>query len=67
MSAAFSSCATNPFAVGLQNIDRDAIGPTLVSISANVAEKEFGFALNRQCVIRRKSVLETRIGLFSST
>jgi hypothetical protein len=46
MSAAFSSCAGN--AVGLQNIDRDAHKATLASISADVAGREFGFALNRR-------------------
>jgi len=41
------------FAVALQNIERDAIRPTLVSISADVDEKEFGFALNREITHRQ--------------
>jgi hypothetical protein len=48
MLAAFSSCAGNSLPSVCTTSTEDAIGPTLVSISADVAEKEFGFALNRQ-------------------
>jgi len=64
ISAEFSRLLRRQFfAVGLQNIDRDAHEPTFVEIDADVAEEKFGFAPNSQCVIRRKSVLETCIGL----